>query len=134
MPHRNAVDETDLDLSTELASERTRMARLRTRMANERTFAAWLRTGLGGVGGGFALVKVAPDFRLGALTTVAGVSLMLVGILIQVGVARESRSWLVEHALVGLPLWTYRFVVPTLVLASVLLLVVALAQPTPPPT
>lgn len=127
MAERYPMKVRPVGLATELAAERTRMAKRRTRMANERTFAAWLRTALGSVGGGFALVKIAPDFRLGAWTTLAGVSLMGVGILIQVGVARESASWFAEHELAGLPHWTYRLLVPTLLVASTVLLVVAIA-------
>lgn len=39
----------------EMAKKRTFLAIDRTRLANERTFSAWIRTGVTGVGGGFAI-------------------------------------------------------------------------------
>ena len=128
MTNRHIENERRAELTTEWASERTHLARRRTTMANERTSAAWLRTGLGSVGGGFALVKVAPDFHLGHLSHLSGVSLMLVGLLIQMGVARQSRIWLSDPGWVGLSGWAYRIVNFVLILASALLLVVALAE------
>lgn len=40
-----------------LARERTLLASERNRLAAERTLSAWIRTGLGGVGGGLALIR-----------------------------------------------------------------------------
>lgn len=46
-----------LDASTEYARLRTLLAQERSQLAAERTFSAWIRTGLAGVGGGFALIR-----------------------------------------------------------------------------
>lgn len=43
------------DLRALLAEQRTDLAIERTHLANERTFSAWIRTGITGVAGGFAI-------------------------------------------------------------------------------
>lgn len=49
------MEQTERDI---LAKERTMLASERTLLASERTFSAWIRTGLTGVGGGFAIVRL----------------------------------------------------------------------------
>jgi putative membrane protein len=41
-----------------LAQTRTHLASERTLLAAERTFSAWIRTGLAGMGGGFAIIRL----------------------------------------------------------------------------
>jgi putative membrane protein len=61
----------------------------RTRLANERTYLAWWRTGIAGVAGGFAVVRVVPEVvegrswpyvAVGAALTVAGLLAFLYGV------------------------------------------------------
>ncbi len=49
--------ENPKDESLALAKERTVLAVERNRLAAERTLTAWIRAGLGGVGGGLALIR-----------------------------------------------------------------------------
>lgn len=61
-----------------------RLAVDRTRLANERTFLAYLRTGLGGVGLAFLLVRFTddvPSVAIGIATGVASVLLIAWGVI-----------------------------------------------------
>lgn len=49
------MEQTERDI---LAKERTMLASERTLLAAERTFSAWIRTGLAGMGGGFAIFRL----------------------------------------------------------------------------
>lgn len=71
-----------------------KLAKERTVMAAERTFAAWLRTGLSGIAGGLAIIKLIP-FRNALnqkLSYVAGLLLICWGIYtIYINYSRHSK-------------------------------------------
>lgn len=49
----------------EQTDNRDQLAHTRTLLAAERTFSAWIRTGLAGIGGGLAVVKLVPFRNIG---------------------------------------------------------------------
>ncbi|MDJ0359092.1 DUF202 domain-containing protein [Rhodococcus sp. H29-C3] len=66
-------------------------------LASERTFLAWMRTALGLLAGGIAVVHLVPDFSTGWVRTGLGLTLILMG-----GAAAfvGLRRWMqVKHAL-----------------------------------
>jgi putative membrane protein len=64
------------------AEERTRLARQRNALANERTFSAWLRTGLGAVAAGVAIVRLIAITEYQWLTLTLGGVFILGGIIV----------------------------------------------------
>ncbi len=66
-------------------------------LASERTFLAWMRTSLGFLAGGIAMVHLVPDFSTGWVRTLLGLVLILLAVAASlVGM----RRWLqVRHAL-----------------------------------
>lgn len=64
------------------AEERTRLARQRNALANERTFSAWLRTGLGAVAAGVAIVRLIAIADYQWLTIILGGVFILGGIIV----------------------------------------------------
>lgn len=48
----------DTDAQIKMAKERTLLSIERNRLANEQTFLSWIRTGLAGVGGGIAVIRL----------------------------------------------------------------------------
>ncbi len=75
-----AEDSTERD---RLARDRTELAYERNVLANERTIAAWTRTGLGSLGAGVVIAKLAKDVEPPWLTVGIGVALALAGALLQ---------------------------------------------------
>lgn len=79
-----AKKESETQLRDDLALQRTILAGERNQMAAERTFSAWIRTGLGGLAGGFALIRLItfkdPDNAY--MAHIAGIVLLIWGIAI----------------------------------------------------
>lgn len=49
-------------------------------LASERTFLAWIRTSLGFLAGGIAMVHLVPDFSTGWVRTMLGLALVLLAV------------------------------------------------------
>ncbi|NDK88950.1 DUF202 domain-containing protein [Gordonia desulfuricans] len=62
-------------------------------LANERTFLAWIRTALGFIAGGVAVVYIAPDITSSLLESTLGLIMVAVGCAVAVlGVVRWRRT------------------------------------------
>lgn len=113
-----------------LAKARTQLASERTLLAAERTFSAWIRTGLAGMGGGFAIIrlisfqsfihKMIADFIGGFLI------LWAIGVFI-FALLRYIKSVKKLEATTGhpIPIWGTAFIVFCLVFVSVILIFIA---------
>ncbi len=88
-------------------------------MAKERTFAAWVRTALGAMGGGFALAKVAEELDWGWLVMISGLGLIVAGVVVHLGALWQARRWTRAEGLEGLPGWVLAFVTITVAMAAV---------------
>lgn len=60
-------------------------------LASERTFLAWIRTSLGLLAGGIAIVHVVPEFSTGAVRTLLGTVMILLAVAAPVA---GLRRWL----------------------------------------
>ncbi|MFC4604863.1 YidH family protein [Rhodococcus kronopolitis] len=66
-------------------------------LASERTFLAWMRTALGLLAGGIAMVHLVPEFSTGWVRTTLGLMLIVLAVLAPIA---GLRRWLqVRHAL-----------------------------------
>lgn len=61
-------------------------------LASERTFLAWLRTSLGLLAGGIAMVHLVPDFSTGWVRTLLGLVLILLAVIAPLAGLRRWRQ------------------------------------------
>lgn len=111
------------------AETQEQLARIRTLLAVERTFAAWIRTGLAGIGGGLAIVKLV-TFRtlthqifsriIGILLVVWGITIIVWGLINY----KNSMKMLNRDNIYGIELNKLFFLSPILIAAAILTLIV----------
>jgi len=110
---------------TKLAEERNRLAYERTQLSAERTLSAWIRTSLGSIGGGFAIIRLLEfqDLRHRLIANGVGEILILLGIFILVfsltTYRKRCKSLKAETAQVN-DFWLITTVLTLIVVASLL--------------
>lgn len=114
-----------------LAKTRTQLASERTLLAAERTFSAWIRTGLAGMGGGFAIIRLV-SFQTMLHKIIAyfiGVFLILWALSIFIfALIRHREAVKRLETTIGYPvsLWGTTVIVLSLICISLLLLFISL--------
>ena len=128
----DGMTKTDLaDERTELARKRTDDAASRTVLANERTFSAWLRTALSGIGLGLAVPRLLSDARTVGIAAALGLILIVLGV--AAGVLAAYRYHNVSQDLEAAgheltPRWITAAIVAGITLVGVLAVILVLMQ------
>ncbi|MGE5682796.1 MAG: DUF202 domain-containing protein [Bacillota bacterium] len=105
------------------------LARIRTILAIERTFAAWIRTGLAGIGGGLAMVKLV-TFKtethqvfsrvIGILLIIWGITIIISGLINY----KNSLKTLNQDNIYKISFAKFSFLSLILIAAAILILIV----------
>lgn len=113
-----------------LAQARTQLASERTLLSAERTFSAWIRTGLAGMGGGFAIIRLLSfqSFLHKIIANFIGGFLIMWGMGIFIfALVRYMKSVKRLQATTGfpVPIWGTTIIVFCLIFISLLLMFIA---------